>query len=223
MIDLKSIPATVAQEAEAFLHQRALYETGERENAPGLSLRFIILADCSISPGSSRRGAIDADSYADVQRYLPRMLAKVGDPMDGAAILVGLYRNRCWQRCLDGLEGAYELANALLGFLAFSVHLPDVAGLATTDVLGILNEWLAPAKPWTALPGDFDACRHMFSAPWCDMTLQADCDGVDTTTQDSKGSAWFLVQTDMPPFLPGLCPAQEDVVAVDLPGLDWSE
>lgn len=212
-------PGPLAREATRFLHEHALYTADMSRSCPIISDELFNLLGCRVLKTMVLNKPPTSENMAAVQEYLPKLLRTAGDPIDQATMLDGLYRHGCWRTCLLTLSDAYDLAHALLSYLAFSGISKTMLVATRHSVLCILNEWLEPANAWTELPGDLDACRHMFSAVWCDLSLPDKADSGAHRIEYSAQAACYLMQKDLPPFLPGLCAAQSDTLGVLLPDL----
>jgi hypothetical protein len=216
---------SVARAAETFLQERLSFVAGEVVSAPALTDELLRLLGCyswatlrapevpRVAPGNEE----------DARTYLPRLLTAAGDPFEQATLLDGLCRHGRWRDCIETISGAYELADAIFGYLAFSWISRPLVIHTKHSVLSMLNEWLKPSTPWTDLPGDFDVCRQMFSPVWCDLALPDQTASPTHLLENSGSAACYIVSRERPPFLPGLYEFHAGILDLTLPSLEAPE
>lgn len=114
-------------------------------------------------------------------------------------------------------QSAYDLAALILLFI--DCYSPEPIALKVgADVCRMLNAWIKPAVPWTNLPGTGTIVRAMFGAAWCDIRLNDIADDQRSLlVLPDGGFAGDVVWRERPPFLLGLCPAQDRAQGVPLP------
>jgi hypothetical protein len=149
---------------------------------------------------------------------LPKMFAAVGRnglQLDRLAILTALNRFSCWSEILKDVALTYELAQAITDFIdCYSPALTNRAALS--EVVSLLNNWLKPSTPWSTLPGIRTFGRHAFGEEWCTFVLPdeyADIEGKRTAHGSLSVSDFIAAQR--PPFVKGLCPAQDEANRVN--------
>lgn len=176
-----------------------------------------------------------ADTEPLIRETLKRAMVFIATEMaggssrfvDGNYILVALSEQDRWADCLQSEEDAYALVILLqrFAFIADAFINPLMATKANIDsdyfyevsapkISKFLNVWLNPTTPF----GEDCAGltlesfrRAVFGDAWCDLVLTEDM-------VDFFGEAVIL--TERPPFMPGLLPAQVDVVFEELPALN---
>jgi hypothetical protein len=165
-----------------------------------------------------RARAIPAGDHPALFEWLMRLLKHVptmGDSRsyDLGAVLGSLGCNQYWGQALQMEVTTYQLAGALLSYL--NPHVNPRFGLydldafrfcVTPGVLTILNDWLKPSALWVTLPSRDAVADAMFGAGWGLLRANTEADLASVILQER------------PPFLPGLCPAQEVQLSVPLPG-----
>lgn len=125
---------------------------------------------------------------------------------DAASVLSGLWRSHCWALCLREESTTYAMAAVLLEFLQGYSSIYRLDNYAGPDVCNLLNAWLKQPSPWTDLPSSADVAEHLFGAGWCMLRLPS-----------AERALGELVYQERPPFLPGLCPAQDVLQSAPLP------
>lgn len=128
------------------------------------------------------------------------------------SILDGLSRNDRWRSCLQDEGRSYDLALALLLMSAESEGsnlIGKLYAMTAPGVVNMLNDWLAPASPLTAIPPAGELARAFFGDVWCEIALV-------------EGGAEVIVpaiRLQRPPFKAGLLSIDMNVHAVPLPTL----
>jgi hypothetical protein len=160
------------------------------------------------------------EDLAALQYCLPRIFLHTGDILGTtttASLLAGMQRHQCWKQCLTTEDGAFALAAALIAYVETAMVNP-LYKLTEPEVRAMLNTWLDPIPRWWGMPGPVTISENMFGVAWCALML----DGCE----DSVGSYWDndsftrvarVVSKSRPTFLPGLCLAQDSIVAEPLP------
>jgi hypothetical protein len=139
-------------------------------------------------------------------------------PSDAASLLAGMLRHE-WQGFdLFSLPETYILAAAVLNYV--QLYGPDVDLERATEpaVRAMLNAWLKPHSPWESLPLAGVIAEHMFGPVWPAIALQDGC--FDEYAEYAQTFAGNMVLRDRPPFLRGLCLAQDATSDNHLPDLD---
>lgn len=214
----------------SFLDEHASFiASGQRGLPPLMSARLLALAagpyflkNEHADPHWLSRPLPVAPDLEALQMCLPRLMASDRHPIAGnesTSLLAGLHRYGCWRGCLSTVVGAKALASALLQYIDCYWESYALDATARPGVLQILNEWLRPEVHWAELPGVVTICRHMFGGAWCTIALPADRpDDVGGFAGDETAIE-LLVHNARPPFMPGLCPAQETIAGEHLPDL----
>jgi hypothetical protein len=180
------------------------------------------------------RDSCDEETLAARKHILPKLFSVVekhGWHGDRLAVLAALSQSKCWEDMLNDLHQAYTLALALIDFSDSYFTRDTMCNVALPHVLEILNSWLSPNPDWVELPGVRTVCQHFFGDPWCAFMLPgvyADKVGAATLTTGDRIRVCNFIAADKPPFLYGLCPAQDaSAVAADaeviLPRLDAAD
>jgi hypothetical protein len=135
------------------------------------------------------------------------LASNLGNPIcSSASILAGLYRNRCWARCLLDEASAYALATVAFDFLEGYSPTSPLDTHVAHDVCTLLNEWVKPNPIWMEPPSKLDLTERLFGSAWCMVRLS-------TCNHATSG----VIYQERPPFLPGLCRAQDGILSVPLP------
>jgi hypothetical protein len=113
---------------------------------------------------------------------------------------------------------AYELSALALLFIDAYMPGDKLDHAVGLGLCLVLDAWLKPASPWTKLPGTGEVARLMFGEAFCALRLP-DCveDQKSLTIMPTGGFAGDIVWRERPLFLPGLCPAQGDILGTQLP------
>jgi hypothetical protein len=159
---------------------------------------------------------VDPSDLSYVNEVWPHFLKMVtvfgshGDTLDVGALLAGLYRSGQWKRCLDDVDASYAIASNLCFFTKTyrPVYPHDLS--ARDDILALLNEWIKPTVAWTDIPNVLVVAEALFGPPWRALVLETD--------DDDPGRVCEVVASERPPFVHGLCLAQE-IVSLSLPEL----
>jgi hypothetical protein len=169
--------------------------------------------------------ALPRDNKALFGYTVPKLLVDVmahlpDDALGVSSLLGGLARSGCWRACLERIESAHALAVAICYFIDTCADICALDTYVEKDVLKIINEWLAPLRPWSKLPPVIVVATELFGSWWCDLAL----DGVvqEPPGQGDWDDGYFtahVIAKNRPPFLPGLCPIQIDVDLEQLPDL----
>jgi hypothetical protein len=135
------------------------------------------------------------------------------------ALFAGLSRHNCWKQCLCTEESTRIFAFRILSFIETYLELSATEKALAPHIAKILSGWLSLPDS-IAMPGPITVCRNLFGNAWCSFFLPEDA-------IDDLGKSWMLVVNiadivarERPPFLPGLCPAQERQLVMSLPELD---
>jgi hypothetical protein len=131
-------------------------------------------------------------------------------------LLTGIIRYDMWRKFLSTASSAYQLAIGLLVFSDTYAHDYQVDVVTAPLVCHLLNEWIQPVVQWEELPSATDIAAHLFGNAWLSIVEVPLADGLPISI--SK-----LVALERPPFLPGMCPAQEDILSAPLPELDFTQ
>jgi hypothetical protein len=201
------IASRVVRETEKVMREYERYLQGEHVTMTINNNLRILLGCPFVSDGEFIVDHVVNDPD-DVRRCLPKLLSVLinfENERDSIISLVsGLVRNHCWGECLQTESDAYALAAALVYFTEARQH-KLMETEVVTDVRAIFNAWLRPASASVRLPDVETLCLHLFGSAWCSVVLPA----------SEKLRA--LILTQRPPFLPGLCPAQDAILSVPLP------
>lgn len=140
-------------------------------------------------------------------KVMQLVLSNLDEPAcDVASVLSGLYRNNCWQICLREESTTYAMAAMLFEFVegyAPSLRLDHYTG---PDVRNLLNAWIRPVVQWVELPSKSDLAGYLSGGAWSMIRLSS----MDRAVGE-------MVYQERPPFLPGLCPAQNAILSAQLP------
>jgi hypothetical protein len=195
---------------------------------PHLNEDFLIqLGCCYWSPTTWK---IEYPRLADedrvfAQEALPRLMELVNivgprnvHVADVRALVTALHDAGRWRDCLASVESAYGLA------VSICLVIEDIAEQEDTEadtpatpqaVFAILKDWLDPEDEWlnhdvewVVLPNVIKVAERLFGSAWCHVAVGEDAGAADFCA---------LIGRDRPPFLPGLCHAQEVDQSVDLP------
>lgn len=126
-----------------------------------------------------------------------------------ASLLFGLWRNNGWRACLESEDSTYHLAFSVIDYLETFTDNPGLDLYVAGAVVKLLNTWLQPSTAWTDMPAASEVTRQLFGDAWCTFALPNYDWAISTTMIEQR-----------PPFLPGLCPAQDaSLLCLQLPGL----
>lgn len=214
----------VQLECQLFLDGHARFRAGHKKARERLGSGFVTLLGCSHLLMNSRTSCPTIEASKDlvaIQESLPRILVAMGSkpraPLDSTIVLAGLSRYDCWKTCLKDEESTYLLAAGIVGYLETYTRdfQPDVA--AEAEICVLLNQWLQPEAPWTKAPSVQEVVTYMFNEVWCSLRVPATKD--DVPDDEPYGSRYIakLIYQERPPFLIGLCPAQQQIMSVPLP------
>jgi hypothetical protein len=146
----------------------------------------------------------------EIVRWLPQGVAPLH------VLLSGLYRTSAWRCCLRDENIALALAVALLRTIDVVDReedgMDELLDRTKRDCLEFASEWIAPATPWSELPTPIEVAQRLFGPMWCAMALP---DVVSASMSSCEVIA--AVRLHRPPFLPGLCPAQDVILSAPLP------
>jgi hypothetical protein len=156
-----------------------------------------------------------------VQAALPRLIGIVNlvgidnaHVADVCTLVAALYDAGRWRDCLADVSSAYALAASICLIVATQAD-SSSDGENTDEVqpalIAILNDWLDCEYAWPGPRYDVDVAERLFGSAWCEVAMSKV--GGDASTTDFCA----LIGRDRPPFLPGLCPAQELDLGIDLP------
>jgi hypothetical protein len=131
------------------------------------------------------------------------------------SMLDGLVRDNHWKLCLENPSLRYAFVRSIIFFsemIAMGEQIQfDGRWCLLTEVrpvvYGMLNAWLRPLEPYTAMPSAEELTRAMFGNAWCDLMLDA----------VRAGGVGDLIRSQKPPFLPGLVIAQAEAPSMTLP------
>jgi hypothetical protein len=163
----------------------------------------------------------DPETTAARKFILPTFFAVVerhGQHPDRLSVLVALNRSKGWVTVLEDLPLAYELAQALVAYVDCHTTRFPMYNFTSRDVLHLLNAWLKPSATWVELPGVRTLCRHIFGDAWCAIALPetyADEVGSKSAQMNSGVSVHNFIAAQKPPFLDGLCQAQDAASSLD--------
>jgi hypothetical protein len=147
----------------------------------------------------------------------------MGSPSFGP-LLSGLL----WQASSAGVsteQQCYDLAALSLVFIEKYFKGSKLDRKVGSDLCDFLTTWLKPDVPWKELPWIGEAARAMFGTAWCDLSLPETIGTDAPRIRILPGShvVGATVYTERPPFLPGLCPAQDAIPSAPLPhDMGWS-
>jgi hypothetical protein len=166
----------------------------------------------------------DADR-AELRVCLPQILAVMTEDVSiatyTASMLAGLEMYDCLDECRKDRATALALATALVVYVD---HFEESVFYVRTRprVISLLNQWLAPAEPLTALPSVGDLCEKLFGSAWCVIFLPSPYPG-DPVGFLARIEAGFdlgdVIRRHRPTLSDGLCLATTDDIAMRLPHL----
>lgn len=223
-----AIDNRVVQETEKFLENYAGAIAAGAPTRPRINEGLFSLLECPHQSWSMFEATIVSprhavDNEAAIQQLLPRIfLALAGQSVpqdDLTSILGGLHNAQCWRGLLATEEGAYVLAASLVGFVDASNKTFALNIAVAPAVCAMLNSWLKPEQDWAVLPSAGIVCAHFFGHAWSQLSLPEDywmAGGFSTKSDIIRG----LVLQARPPFVPGLCSAQMNVLSAPLPELN---
>jgi hypothetical protein len=166
--------------------------------------------------GCPHRFTTRPDVYAEHQGVIGDALLVLLDQVanrlgmyadDAPSILSGLYASGAWRRCILQESTAYNLAAVTLCHLETFSDDDGFNKLTQPAVCRLLNEWLRPPGRWNKVPDVESGVIHMFGDAWCALRDPA----------GQGGLTGAVVHRERPPFLPGLCPAQDGILSAPLP------
>jgi hypothetical protein len=128
---------------------------------------------------------------------------------DVKMLLAGILRYGLWDDFLDHEDSARDLAVAVILYSETysDNNAIDVAILG--ELCMALNQWLKPSTPCMGVLGVLPVARHMFGAVWWPL--------MELTTNVHERLVGDIVLRERPPFLPGLCRAQDAIRSATLP------
>jgi hypothetical protein len=214
----------VLRETDLFLAGHARFRAGKTRSRARLGVGFVKLLGCGDLLYTNTKSTInitESSNLEAIQRSLPSLLVAIGKnptaPVDATFLLAALNRHQCWKICLEKEESAYILADRLIAYVETYTDdfYPDAA--AKNDILALLNDWLKPVSPWKVLPTAHCVCLHMFDPLWCILRLPSENDFLTASASFEDMYINNIINQELPPFLPGLCPAQIIPLSVPLP------
>jgi hypothetical protein len=207
-----------------------LYEHAQRDSKLEIEDDLFIALECPYARVVGTSGEIVwPDRNSRNSREVKKNLLALFSSVAGAApekrkslylgqILCGMERASCWRRLLVKEDSAYLLAVGLIGYVEDYVRTYQMDVAVAPHICLLLNAWLKPIVPWGQPPSIGVLCEHMFGDVWTSLVLPGDYWEALGATYSDQGLAINLIFNDRPPFLPGLCPAQEVRLNVPLPG-----
>lgn len=155
--------------------------------------------------------------------HLEQPLLTSEPPNNNISLLGGLLRQDRWQSCLHSHTTAIELAASLTAFWESRPKTSTVETLLrkiSVQVCAVLNEWLKPVTPFSGDPlggpaTTYDIARAMFGDAWCAIALSG-------LSDDQHWQISEIIQSQRPPFLPGLLSADLETEYALLPVLEVS-
>lgn len=223
-IEENSTARLLAIEANAFFADLA------GANVPGsIEIRFLNLLGCPFSnSGVYYTKPVERDHILALNDVLPKVLtaivARIPDFCSNVSSVLGaINRQGCLSSCLETREGAYAMAVGLCYFIdTLELHGSldqDVA----PDVLNLLSSWIKPAIEWDEIPSSRTVAAALFGEHWCHFKLTDDMDYLPGSAMwNSDWILAYIVAKERPPFLTGLCPAQDAIMSAPLPELGLS-
>jgi hypothetical protein len=220
-------PATESQimrECNLFLKGHARFLAGHKKARRRIGVGFLKLLGCGYMLGNTGKSCPTINASEDIDAIrdcLPRLLVGMGPdptaPVDVTFVLAGMWRHDCWRSCLQSEDAAYVLAAGLIGYL--ETYLPSYQPdfVAADDICALLNAWLRPPTPWQSIPSAGEACSHLFNNGWCAMRLPEEESDIPDSLLIRGRYITELITKERPPFLLGLCPAQQRAQSVPLP------
>jgi hypothetical protein len=147
---------------------------------------------------------------AEIATCLPRLLAALlperGIPTTCASLLAGISKYADWEAYPHTEDEAYTLATAMLYFIKDYTPGYEMDAVTKPYVCEIISAWTRRPMISAELPTALALCTMLFGDAWCNMVEPLDASFSDV-----------LVENARPPFLPGLCPAQDALVCDVLP------
>jgi hypothetical protein len=130
------------------------------------------------------------------------------------SVLAGLAFNDRWRQCLGSIDSAYLLAASLVEFCLMSSTSNSGERLredVSINVRHIIKEWAGLViHSWDPPQPDMIAIA-LFGGTWLDIAVGGTHPYFEIPD---------AIRSQRPPFLAGLVPAQVEVAAISLPGLD---
>jgi hypothetical protein len=149
-----------------------------------------------------------------IQFCYPKLLSLSEGWLADTALIAIAGRHGLWAVCLDNEEHTRKLTSCVLRYLQRYHYNCDIFyDHYAPFVCTLLNEWVKPCIPWCELPTTLSVCRQLFGDGWC--TLLSNNGNIVSMNPVPHLAA--IVARERPPFLPGLCTAQDNVMSVPLP------
>lgn len=166
-----------------------------------------------------------AEIYQElVDHYLSEILGRwavAGDRsiVQTTCILAGIVRQNRYASYFDTEEKTYVLASTVLNYLEEYSDDNETDALIKDEICAMLSAWLKPAIPWKVIPSARTAAIAMFGSGWCSLFASSWTPHSVGALKACENYLGFLIYQERPPFLPGLCPAQQDQMSAPLPNL----
>jgi hypothetical protein len=187
---------------------------------PRLGATLLTLLECPYmqisndTPYSVAPAEFCSEHEDEIRRILPTLLTGVlthrqCDVSTGniASLLWGVDKHKLLDAFTVSEDTSYDLAIAILRFTGFRSNHP-LDEFVAPNVLSLLNTWAKPSVAWLTAPKHDVIARALFGTAWWDLA--------ERPSWLNGGFTANIVERERPPFLPGLCPAQ-DALSVPLP------